>query len=830
VSPPSTLGGLRVIDLTSGFAGALVSVVLADYGADVVKVEPPGRPDRPGSDPVRRHPAFPMWHRGKRSVVLDLRKDGGRRQARRLAAQADIVVQSYRPGVAERLGLGYDALASENPGLIYAAITAMGSKGPYAWVKGYDGIAAAKMGAMGHSSDLAPQKGRPAYPAVPWASFSASQTALQGILAALYVRQRTGQGQRVETTLVQGLAAQDPWNQFLLWLTETYPQAYRFTPPVPVKDAPFTDYIYRLLVAMTKDGRWLQFSQTSPHLWDAMVQALDMQHIYEDPGFKTAPVMETYEDSVRLWDLMLEKVRSRTYAEWEAHFKSFPDVGAELFRTAREAMDHPQMLHNRHVMEYTDPRVGKTRQLAPIVRMFATPGEIQRPAPELGEHTQAVLASLNGARARQRPRQVGAAPLPKHALDGVTIVELGLFYASPFGLTLLADLGARVIKLEPLRGDDIRRAMPIPETGAVKVLQGKESVAVDIEKAEGQAIAHRIIAKADLVMMGFRGGVAQRLRVDYPALRAINPRLVYLNAPGYGVDGPYARKPAYAPTIGAGIGSAMSQAGPGVFSDDPARLTLDQIKAISLRLRSAASGPGNADGVSSLAVGTALLLGLVARERTGIAQEMLTSMLSSTAWANSADMIEYEGKPPAPAPDPELWGLGPLYRLYPAAGGWVFLAAVQEDEWLSLADAVAKLGGPSLARDSRFSSAALRRTNGAALAEALGRFFKTRPSKDWEAALRPFDVGCVDVAPGPMHRFALRDPIMLENGFVDEVEHPVFGRHPRLGPLVALSKTPGLSRPAVTVGQHTERVLQEFGYGEAEIARLEGAGVIRCAR
>ncbi len=799
-----------------------MSVFLADYGAEVVKIEPPE------GDPLRQHPAFYQWHRGKKSIVLDLRNTHDRATAQRLCQQADVVVETFRPGVAERLGLDYEPLAKGNPRLILCSITGLGPKGPYAQVKGYEGAVIAKMGALQSSGDLAGRK-TPAYPAVPWAGFSAAQTALQGILATLYVRERTGQGQHVETSLAQALAAQDPWNQFLLWLADTYPEAYRFTPPVPPQGAPFTDYIYRLLVAMTKDGRWYQFSQTSPHLWDALVKGLGLEHIYEDPGFKTAPVMETYEDSVRLWDIMLNRVRSKTFAEWEAHFRDHPDVGGELFRTAQEGMNHPQMLHNQHVMEYTDPRAGKMRQLAPIVRMFATPGRVQRPAPELGEHTQEVLASLRGAPAKAKPGNT-ASRLPKHALEGVTVVELGLFYASPFGTTLLADLGARVIKLEPPQGDDLRRAMPIPETGAVKALQGKESVAVDIEKPEGQAIAHRIIAKADLVMMGFRGGVAQRLRVDYPTLKALNPRLVYLNAPGYGVDGPYARKPAYAPTIGAGIGSAMSQVAPGIFQEDPATATLDQIKAISLRLRAAASGPGNADGVSSLTVGTALLLGLVARERTGVAQEMLTSMLCSTAWTNSADMVEYAGKRPAPAPDPELWGYGALYRIYQAAGGWVFLAAPQGNEWQPLCQVAGTLGGPDIAADARFATPQARRANDGALTEALARFFKTRSAQEWEQAFRPFDVACVEVSAGSMFRFCLRSPVMQENGFVTEVEHPVFGRHPRLAPVVSLSKTPGLARPGVMVGQQTEAVLREFGYSDAEIAACERAGVIKRAQ
>ena len=816
----SVLSGIRVVDLSWGFAGSLTTMVLADYGADVVKVEPPE------GDPIRRHPAFPMWFRGKRSVVLDQKRPEELRQLQQLAAGADVVLQTYRPGVAERLGLAYDDLSKTNPGLIHASITAMGTKGPYAHLKGYEGIAAAKIGAYGNVSGMAPRPG-PSYAAVPWASTSAAHLALHGILAALYVRERTGKGQAIETTLAQGFCAQDPWMSFIDWLANKYPDAYKVTPLVPTEGTPLSDYIFRLLVAMTKDGRWLQFSQTSPHLWNALVKALNLEEVISQPMFKNAPNMETFEDSVKFWDIMVSKIRERTLDEWQEHFKDHPDVGAEIFRTPEEGLEHPQMLHNGHVIELDDPRVGKTRQLAPLVRMDETPGQVQRPAPNLGEHTEEVLRSLREGKPQFVAREGGKLPVPKRPLEGVTILELSLFYASPFGTTLLADLGARVIKLEPKRGDDIRYAMPIPETGAVKVLQGKESVAVDLETPEGQKIAHELVKDADLVMMGFRGGVAKRMHLDYETFRKINPSIIYLNAPGYGIDGPYARKPAYAPTIGAGIGVALHQAGAGVTFDDPEAATLEQIKGVSVRLRHAAMGPGNADGVSAKAVATALLLGLVARERTGKAQQMLTSMVCSTAYANSSQMIRYEGKPDS-RPDPELYGTGALYRLYETADGWVFLACPQEDEWRGLCEVLAEHGkSVSLADDPRFADRSSRTANDAALAELLAGVLTQRSAGEWEKLCTERDVACVEVAMTPSYQFTLKHPVMLENGFVDEVEHPTFGRHPRQGPLVRLSLTPGVSKPGVAIGQQTQAVLEELGYSREAIDELDAKGIIR---
>lgn len=182
------LGGIRVVDLSRGFAGALVTQFLGDYGAEVIRVEPPE------GDRLRGAPAFYLWQRNKKSVALDLHGAKEREQARRLAQRADVVVLDFRPGVAERLGLDYESIAAANPGLLYCSITGFGRGGRYSRLQGYEALVMAKVGGMSHASVMAPRPG-PAFTAVPFASFSAAQTALHGIFTALYVREKTGCGQ-----------------------------------------------------------------------------------------------------------------------------------------------------------------------------------------------------------------------------------------------------------------------------------------------------------------------------------------------------------------------------------------------------------------------------------------------------------------------------------------------------------------------------------------------------------------------------------------------------------------------------------------------------------
>jgi crotonobetainyl-CoA:carnitine CoA-transferase CaiB-like acyl-CoA transferase len=203
---------------------------------------------------------------------------------------------------------------------------------------------------------------------------------------------------------------------------------------------------------------------------------------------------------------------------------------------------------------------------------------------------------------------------------------------------------------------------------------------------------------------------------------------------------------------------------------------------------------------------------------------MLTSMLCTTAYALSADCIEYPDRRPSPAPDPELYGLSALYRLYETAQGWVFLAAPQPGEWPALCTALAPHG--DLSADSRFATVRERERNDEALADVLAEIFRQRSASDWERDLVAADVGCAEVAPGPISRATMCDPITREAGFLCEVEHPSFGTHRRLAPLASLSLTPGAARPACLLGQHTESVLRELGYDTASIEKLEADGVI----
>lgn len=771
------LGGLRVVDFSTTLAGVQSSQLFADFGADVTHVEPPG-----GSW-LQAQPAYPFWMRSQKAVPLDLKVADGIAAARALVRDADVVIETWRPGVAERLGLGYEELAAENPALVYGSVTGFGRDNPLSYLKGYEGVVMAKFGAYKALAGMAPRPG-PAFASVPYCSYPAAQLLSQGLLAALFVRERTGRGQRVDTSLARGLTVHDTFGWHARIVANRYSGGYTQS-PLEQDGVPTGGLSFRLLIALTKDGRWLQFSQTAQRLFVAMMRAFELDWMFADPKFSTAPEFDEIATRIEFWEAMLATVRSKTAAEWLEVFDADPDVWGEMFRDGINVFDHPQVKWNQSVTTVDDPRHG------PIV----APGPV----------VQVVRRSPGMARATP-PLETGAPPFA-----GLTCLELGTYYAAPFGATLLADMGARVIKIEQLDGDPMRNMLPFPEIAGIKALQGKESIAVDIHTDEGREITRQLVARADIVLQSFRAGVAERLGLDADSLQKVNPNLVHLSSPGYGVGGPCGHRPAYAPTIGAGAGIAFRNAAS--IIRESADLDLGEVKRGAMQLARAVMGGGHADGLSSVTVGTALCLGLLARERGAGVHQLVTTMMTSVMHALSETMISYANQPPAPQADTQLLGFGSLYRLYECADDWVFLAAPSDRDWQALSALV-----PSIAE---------LRGDDAALAAALAEAFATRPAAEWERVLTEVDVACVVCASAPIEaNFMDAGSPGALTGLVTSCEHPLLETHERLVPLVSFSESGGVAAGGVLCGEQTASIMSELGYTDDDIARLVAASVI----
>lgn len=804
---PSVLDGIRVVDLTTGPVGGMATMVLADFGAEVIKVEPPG------GDRFRGLAAAPLWLRGKRSVELDLGTERAVADLHALVTTADVLVVSGPPSRATRWGVDADSAIRLQPDLVHCSITGWGAHGPLADVPAYEGAVAARAGRM-LAFERQLRRGGPVFAAVPVASHVTAQGAVQGIVAALLARARGGGAQRVETSLLQGLL---PFDLVELLLVEMVTRSGVEAPSVLAVGGDMPTLNYHPV--RTKDGRWIQCGNLLEHLLLAFLDATDLlgemlvdERFIEPPGAWSPETVEVARD------LILERMQERTADEWMDIFRADGNVAAEPFLTTAEALDHPDIVAAGDVITLDDPTIGPVRMVGPIAELTATPATVGAPAPAVGAHTAEVLAALSsGPRSTISPRAGSTAPPPGRPLDGITVVEFATIIAAPLATSMLADLGARVIKVEPVAGDPYRHLVA-GGTPAAKTTAGKSSICLDLKTEEGRRIARDLARTADVVVNNTRPGVAERLGLGDEQLRADNPGLIWVLLTGYSRHSPAANRPSTHPCAGAATGGAGYQAGAAVTA---ACDSLDDVREISRQLIRA--NEANPDPNSAVVAASAVLLALLARERFGIGQAVYVNMLAANLYANGDDAIAYTGKAPRPTCDDELTGFGPGYRLHRTANGWLFLAATTDDEWRRC---WMVLDRADLADDGRFSSAGARASNAPALDAVLSDALATRSADEWEARFTAAGIAGVRAdatTPGP---FFASHPQALANDLAPECAHTRFGPHRRWGPIVRVNGGLDAYGSGVLAGEHTDDVLASVGIDAPEIAALRAARVV----
>jgi len=791
---PRPLDGVRVIDLSTGPAGGIATMVMADFGAEVIKVE------QPSGDPFRSMASAPMWLRGKKSVALDLSQYEDQARLKTLTATADAVVSSFRPGADRRFGADYETIREGNPGLVYTHITAFGPKGPHANLPPYEGVVAAKGGRMMAFEGTAPRPG-PVFSALQVTHHAAAQAAIMGTVAALVARERTGEGQLVETSLLQGLMPYDMAGISLASLmARDFDKWKDAGPPGATGRLPTINY----QPVMAQDGKWIQLGNLLQHLFDNFVAAADLVDIFGDPRYQGSPATWAEEDREAFRDRMFMRMREKDSTEWQRIFVENGGVVSTVFQTTQDALSDPDLVQNGHVVEFP----GGKKLIGPLARMTATPAAITDVAPEVGEH-QAILDETHE---RWQPN-VTSGP-DGGALHGITVLDFSTIIASPLGCTHLADLGARVIKVEQLGGDPWRW-MGTGSLGAIKTNGGKESICIDLKSPEGQEVVRRLIAQADVIVHNFRPGVPARLGMSYEHAVAANPAIIYVNVNGYGPLGPSAHRPATHPIPGAALGGASWQAG-----EFPTGTTIPELREGARRLFRA--NEVNPDPNTSAVVAATVTLALMARAKHGVGQEIFLDMMGANAYANWDDFLTYDGKAPRPALDAELRGLGPLNRLYEASDGWVVLCLPMDVEW----DEFVRLTSPDLAGDARFASREARADNADALTEILETLFAREAADHWEQLLGTAGLGCVR-ADGPMPGdYWHESEQVLVNRFKETVRHTRHGELERHGPMARMHGTPNRIASAPLAGEHTDALLAELGYAAAEIAGFRSAGIV----
>jgi crotonobetainyl-CoA:carnitine CoA-transferase CaiB-like acyl-CoA transferase len=771
----TALEGVRVIDASRHMAGAMTGMMFADNGADVIKVEPPG------GDPTRRHDGFLVWNRGKRGVVLDLGDAGSRDRLLRLAASADVFITDFRQGAAERLQVDHESLAPYNQRLVSVVISGFGDRGPLRELTGHEHIVAAKAGRMGTMNGY---REGPIFTPTPIASYGAAMLATQGALAALHQRGSTGFGQRVHTSLLHALACYDMTSGFGHRMHQQ-DKTGRIFGVLPLA----------FMTARTADDRFIQMCSRQPHLFRNWLRVLGLESLLDEPGLSTMPdLLPSQAELERVRDILADAMRQKPFAEWMEIFLR-EDVGGDPFLTAEEYLRHPQATENGRTAIVESPSVGPTLQIGPIAQMSDTPSVIGRGEPLLGQHQAEVFGDV-AATAAPQPRPSPGVTSPAAPLAGITVLEVGYFYAAPYAITLLAEMGARVIKLEPPAGDPARRNWSTPYD---KETVGKQSIVADMKTPEGLRLVHELAARADVFLHNFRPGVPERLGIGYEQLHAINPRLVYVYGGAFGSRGPWAKRPGFHSSPNAIAGSGIIEAG---RDNPPINRTY-------------------ADPAGALATGTATLLALAARERTGRGQYVETTMLSSMAYTVSRWSVQYPGKAPGPLPDQGQHGFHALHRLYETADGWIFVLVPDDAAWARLA---AEVGDVRLS-EAQFATADGRRAEDDALTAALAAAFATDGADAWEARLAKAGVPAVRADGTVFGSFMLESEQSRANGLSIPSVLPDGTEFWRSAGSVEFSAAPIVHGMPEPLGNSTEAILRELGYDDAAIADLDNRGV-----
>jgi len=372
------LQGIRIIDLTSMLSGPWATMILADQGADVVKVEEPRQGDHTRSYGNRRNgfsASFLNLNRNKRSIAIDLKTPGGVELVKRLAASADVLVQNFRPGVVERLGIDEAAIRSASPGIVYVSISGFGETGPYARKPVYDPIVQAFSGlttVQAGSDQLRPRLIRTVLP-----DKLTAMTAAQAITAALLGRHKTGTGQHVRLSMLDAVLA-------FLWASDMGAQTYVGEAVSQRAAASFIDLIYE-----TSDGFMTAAVMTNKE-WAALTRALDRPEWLEDGRFKT-PALRDQNIDARL-QMTQDVLKTRTTEEWLGRLEA-EGVPCAPVLTRDEVIQHPQILASGILLESDHETAGRLRQTRTAAR-FETPMVVRYGAPRLGQHTGEVLAEL----------------------------------------------------------------------------------------------------------------------------------------------------------------------------------------------------------------------------------------------------------------------------------------------------------------------------------------------------------------------------------------------------------------------------------------------------
>jgi crotonobetainyl-CoA:carnitine CoA-transferase CaiB-like acyl-CoA transferase len=786
------LAHVRVVELTD-IRGAFAGRLLADLGADVLKVESPsGDPGRlrapfaGGTVAADRSLPFLYRNANKRGVTVDLHDADGWHRFLELCTRADVLIENLGPAAARRHGLAPDEVQARHPHLVHVAISDFGSDGPHAgWCLEPLPAFAASGGLFACGFKDLPPCWLPGY----LAHDCASTFAVAGAVAALLDRARSGLGQTVEVSVQEAaINGIHPWT---IPVTD-YARRYPMLPVAPPRNA---DGAYHVLAV--SDG-WVRVLPGSPRQWRAFVELLGKPEALTGPEWEVPLFRLMNGDVIRL--IAADALASRTQADVLAAGRRL-DVPLVAVNRPERFVVEEQTMHRDFFRRTGFPVVGDAPMAPGPFSFSVTPTSLRRPAPA------PVARDAEGFPPRPAPVPRGGAREP--VLAGVRVVDLGVGVAVPEGGWLLAELGAEVVKIESRTNLDFLRRVTVEPDQPDRSMQFNDSsrghlgVAVDLSTARGRELALDLCAAADVVLENNRGGVVQRWGLDYPAVRARRPDVIYYASQAFGRGGPLAEASAYGPLNSAFAGLTWLWN----FPDAP---------------YPGGSSLNHPDHLAAKLAAAVILAALEHRRVTGEGQLIEMSQAEAAAYYLGEVYLEQTctGRPAAQRGNAVEWACP--HGVYPSAGEdrWVAIAVADDEAWRRC---VRVLGLPD---DSSLATVAGRLAARAAVDEAVASWTRGRDAGEATRLLQEAGVSAMAVMSGADLR---EDPHLAARGSIVTVVHPEMGEERHSGNPLRFSRTPvSPSGPAPLLGQHTADVLRRWlGMSQAAVTELLDIGVSR---
>ena len=792
----AALQHLRVLDL-GGPSAQFATRLLGDLGADVIKIEPPA------GDPLRSQPPFANGQPGpersipfladnhnKRSVVLDLETDDGRDNLRRLAATADVLVETFDRTYLDDRDLGYADLSRSNPRLIHAAVSPYGRFGPRRDYVGTELTVQAMNGVMYIHGD---GEARPCMVPAEQLYHVAGFHIVVGVMAAVHARRRTGRGQQVDVSMQDvGL-----WQLMMVLGEYSYSQFLRRR----VGAAPSNPGVS---IFETQDGGYVQTSTYMDRHLTRLAEWLDSPAVTAelilDPAWRR--------DNIDLIDaLMVDFIAQRDRDDFVAEAQQRGIPCTPILKIS-EFVNHPQPNSRGWFQDVEHPEIGQYRTAGAPYRMSKTPWRVRRPAPSIGQHTDEVLAE------NRTPVPAGAQNGVDHAapsnppkpLEGIRVLDFTQAVAGPVSTSFLAFLGADVIKVETSAHPQARR----PDApGFAELNRNKRSVTIDAQNPDGNEVALRLAAQSDVVIDNWRAGVMDRMGLGYDKLREVKPDIIAVQMPGLGLVGPSHHFTTYGQQIFGfcGLGHIWGHA--------------DSIMTTRPKL-------GYTDYIAASATVGAILTALEHRAQTGEGQFIEVAQLEALASSLGALYMDFSINGVDAAPKGNNSERFAPHEVYACQGhdAWCAIVCRDDDDWRRL---VIAMESPEWAQDSRWDTLEGRVAGKEELDKRIGGWTATmNPQQVFDRLQRSGVPAGMDQGPDKL----VWDPHLRERQSVVTVQPPAPWSHvpPLTHPALSarLSETSAeCDTPAPTQGEHNDDIFRNIlALTDDEIERLMASGAL----